>query len=195
MKLAEWARRNKIHPRTAERWFHNGILPVKAKQLETGTILILEEDVKIPNETSKVAIYARVSTRDQSEDLDRQLIRLKEYCAAKGYTIFKEVKEVASGMNDRRAKLTSLLEDKTIDTIVVEHKDRLTRFGYNMVDVLLRSNNRKIEVMNESECKDDLVEDFIDIITSMCSRIYGKRSAKNKRDNMVKELKYEKEEE
>jgi len=190
MKLAEWARKNSIHPRTAERWFHNGTLPVKAKQLSTGTILSLEEDSAVLPDL-KVAIYGRVSTSHQKDDLKRQIKRLRNYCSSKGYKITKEVMEIASGMNDNRDKLNGILKDKSFNLIVVEHKDRLTRFGFNMLKNVLESQNRKIEVINESEFKEDLVQDFIDIITSMCSKIYGKRSAKNKQERMIKEIRDE----
>jgi len=187
MKLAEWARRNNIHPRTAERWFHKGTLPVKATQLETGTILILDEDKDIKVE-DRVVIYGRVSTSHQREDLERQMERLRSYCSSNGYKIYKEYKEIASGMNDNRKKLNKILSDKTINVIIVEHRDRLTRFGFNMLKSSLKANKRKIEVINDSEFKEDLVQDFIDIITSMCSRIYGKRSSKNKKERLLKEL-------
>lgn len=65
-------------------------------------------------------------------------------------------------------------------TIVVEHKDRLTRFGFELIEAALSATNREIIVLNNTEEKMELVQDFIDVITSMCARIYGQRSAKNK---------------
>lgn len=183
MKLSEWSRKNGIHPRTAERWFHNGTLPVKAKQLETGTILVFEDEVK--EDIKNYALYARVSTNDQKEDLERQLKRIRNYASKNGYHISLEVKEIASGLNDNRKKLNSILINKSIDGIIIEHKDRLTRFGFNTLKTLLETYGREIIVINESECKDDIIQDFIDVITSMCSRIYGKRSAQNRKNKIL----------
>jgi len=189
MKLAEWARKNNIHPRTAERWFHKGILPVEAKQLPSGTILINNTEIKYT--TGNSVIYARVSTYDQKTDLKNQLIRLREFCASNGIIVKTEVSDIASGLNENRKNLINILKDATIDTIIVEHKDRLTRFGFNLINEILLSQNRRIIVMNETDLKDDIVQDFVDVITSMCSRIYGKRSAKNKREKLIKTIKEE----
>lgn len=100
---------------------------------------------------NKVAIYARVSNNDRKDELDTQIKRLRDYCASKGYEIVKEVKEIASGMNDGRKKLSNLLLENDWDAIVVENKDRLTRFGYNYIDILLNKSGKKIVVINEAE--------------------------------------------
>ena len=178
MKLSEWARKNNIQYMTAHRWFKSGILPVPAIQLETGTILI-QNEIPVQN-TKEVVLYARVSSHDQKEDLDRQLSRLRDYATANGYKIINEFKEIASGMNSKRPKLLSILNEQKYKNIMVEHKDRLTRFGFELISAALQSNSRNILVINDTEEKMDLVQDFIDVITSMCGRIYGKRSASNK---------------
>ena len=104
--------------------------------------------------------------------LNEQLERLKNYASAKGYKVHKEVTEIGSGINDSRKKLETLLKDKDINLIIVEHKDRLTRFGFNFLEILLKNENRKIEVINNAESeKEDLIQDFISIITSFCARI------------------------
>jgi predicted site-specific integrase-resolvase len=85
--------------------------------------------------------------------------------------------------------LLQLLVDKEIDIILVEHKDRLTRFGFNYIETLLTTQNRKIEVINNIEDnKDDLIQDFVSIITSFCARIYGQRRNKRKTEKLIKEL-------
>ena len=107
----------------AWRWYKAGLLD--AYQLPTKTIVVREPVAK-PT-ASKIALYARVSSADQKDDLTRQLERLRDYAAAQGYTVSKEVVELASGLNDSRPKLAKLLTDTTISTIMVEHTDRLTR--------------------------------------------------------------------
>ena len=98
-------------------------------------------------------------------------MRLREYAAARGYQISKEVVEIGSGLNDQRPKLSKLLSDRSVGKIIVEHKDRLTRFGFNYIAMLLATDGRSIEVMNESDTKDELVDDFVSVITSMAARI------------------------
>lgn len=156
--------------------FRSGSLPIRSEQLSTGTIIVYPESEKKPS----CALYARVSSRDQKDDLDRQMDRLRDYAANKGLHVVSEEAEIGSGLNGKRKKLLSLLSDNKVSMIVVEHRDRLTRFGFPYIEASLSSAGRKIVVLNDTEEKMDLVQDFIDVVTSMCSRIYGKRSAKNK---------------
>ena len=101
-----------------------------------------------------------------------------DYCAAKGDQVTAVVKEIGSGVNDARPKLLKLLTDPTIGLIVVEHKDRLTRFGFNDIEQLLGRQGRKIEGINLAENgKEDLIQDFVSIVTSFCARLYGRSSA------------------
>lgn len=103
------------------------------------------------------------------------------YCNAKGYKVDGVVTEVGSGLNDKRPKLEQMLLDKTITHIVVEHKDRLARFGLNYIIKLLEIDNRTIEIINNTENdRDDLMEDFVSIITSFTARLYGQRRTKRK---------------
>ena len=182
MKLSEWARRNGVCYKTARRWFASGQLPVPAKKMDTGTVLVL-----CPNEIeSKVAcIYARVSSHDQKEDLDRQVERLISFCTARGFVIRSIVREIGSGLNGNRAKLIKLLSDPTISVLVVENRDRLVRFGFCYLESCMKASGRSIVVSCEEERRDDLVQDFVDLATSMCAKIYGKRSAANRAKRAV----------
>jgi putative resolvase len=182
MKLRTWAEKQGISYKTAWRLFRSGALPVRSEQLSTGTILVYETE---PIST-KIAIYVRVSSRDQLEDLDRQLNRLRDFCASKGWTVAEEVREIGSGLNGKRKKLISLLSDPSITHIVVEHRDRLCRFGFDLLESTLSANKRKIVVLNEGEIKNDLVRDFVEVVTCMCARIYGKRSARNRAARAIK---------
>lgn len=185
MKLSTWARQNGVSYRTARRWHKNGTLPVPAKTLETGTIFVYgEESAKA--DSGKVGIYSRVSSRDQAEDLARQTSRLKDFCAARGLIVSQIVEEIGSGLNGRRKRLLSVLGNPGITTLVVENRDRLARFGFDFIETSLKAAGRNIIVMCDEERTDDLVADFTDLATSMCARIYGNRSAKNRALRAVK---------
>ena len=117
--------------------------------MPTRTIIVREPLAQ--QSVSKIALYARVSEAYQKEDVARQLQRLRDYAAARGYIVAKEVVEIASGLNDSRPKLAKLLTDTTISTIIVEHKDRLTRFGFVYIRKLLEVQQRRIEVVFETD--------------------------------------------
>lgn len=117
---------------------------------------------------------------------------MKDYCASKGYQIAVEVKEIASGVNDARPKLLSLLKDASITLIVVEHKDRLTRFGFRYLETLLEMQGRQIEVVNLADNgTEDLLQDLTAIISSFCARLYGQRRAKRQASTIVEQLEKE----
>ena len=99
------------------------------------------------------------------------------------------VKEVGSGVNDSRPKFLELLADSTITHIVVEHKDRATRFGFRYIETLLEQQGRVIEVVNQAENgREDLITDLVAIVSSFAARLYGQRRAKRKTDVIVKAL-------
>jgi putative resolvase len=106
----------------------------------------------------------------------RQMQRLRGYAAARGYPVVAEAIEMASGLNDERPKLKKLLTDQRVGVLVVEHRDRLTRFGYGYLATLLAQQGRRVEAIYPSDSGDGLVEDFIAVITSMAARIYGRRT-------------------
>src|SRR2546423_11172776 len=144
MRLSQYAKQMNVSYKTAFRWWRAGRLD--AYQLDTGTIIVRDPlpETKAPK---GIALYARVSTQGQKADLERQVERLKMYAASRGYQVTKVVQEIASGMNDNRPKLMKLLTDPTIGMIVIEHRDRLTRFGFNYLEQLLKMQERQLEVM------------------------------------------------
>lgn len=178
MKLSAYARKLGISYQTAWRWYSDGRLD--AYQTSTGTIIVRESS----DGPKGVALYARVSGADQKQDLERQVERLQTYAIARGYKVDKVVTELASGLNDTRPKLTALLKDMSIGVIVVEHRERLTRFGFNYIVNLLETQGRTVEVVLPQETKDDLVEDFLAVITSMCARLYGRRGNKHRAERL-----------
>ena len=176
MKLSMWAKKQGVSYRTAWRWFKNGKLPVSVEQTSSGTILVKDE----PTDSNQVAIYARVSSSDQKNDLDRQVSRLVMFANSQKMVIAKTVVEIGSALNGHRSKLKKLLSDSNVKIIIVEHEDRLTRFGFEFIVSALAAEKRRIIVMDQSELKDDLVQDMIEVLTSFCARLYGRRSAKSR---------------
>jgi putative resolvase len=187
MKLADWARKYGLKYKTAFRLFQQQKLPVKAVQLETGTILVEDTPLFAPTTLTNF-VYCRVSSHAKKDDLERQAARCNEFCAANGWKVEQTVKEIASGLNDKRPKLTKLL-DGSPKRIIVEHKDRLTRFGFNYFDTLLPLLGYELCVINrDAEDEHDLMKDFIAIITSFCCRLYGLRRGNNKSARVKKLL-------
>ena len=185
MKLSDYAKKLGISYKTAWRYFKDGKLD--AYQTHTGTVIV--KDVETKSRNIKVAIYCRVSSTENKDNLEKQKQRLLDFCSAKGYKVESVVTEIGSGVNDARKKWVELLRDKTLNLIVVEHKDRFTRFGFNAIKVLLNNEDRGIEVINETNGeKEDLLQDLISIITSFCARIYGLRRSKRKTETIIKEL-------
>ena len=188
MKLSDYAKKLGVSYRTAWNYYKEGRL--NSYQTHTGTIIIKDE---MQGEGKKIAIYCRVSSAENKNNLESQKNRLLNYCAAKGYKVNKVVTEIGSGVNDARKQWLSLLADKTINVIVVEHKDRFTRFGFNAYMVLLNNEGRNLEVVNETNnVKEDLMQDLVSIITSFCARLYGLRRSKRKTEKIIEELKSDK---
>ncbi|MCC5616236.1 IS607 family transposase [Nostoc sp. CHAB 5836] len=181
MKLSEYAKSIGVSYKTAWRMWKRGDL--KAEQLPSGTVI-----VKLDNPITKgVVIYARVSSSENKSNLDSQAERLESYCIAKGYQIIRIVKEVGSGVNDNRRKLIDLLNKSDYSLIVCEHKDRLSRVGFNYLKVLLNQTGRDIEVVNLAyDRTDDLMHDLVSIVTSFCARLYSIRRRSRQTECIIK---------
>ncbi len=149
--------------------------------MPTGTILVKEPETA----PQAVALYARVASADQKADLDRQIARLAAYASQQGWAVTKVVSEIGSGMNGHRPKLLGVLSDPKLTTIVVEHRDRLMRFGFEYVEAALAAQGRRIVVVEPGEVKDDLVQDMIEVLTSFCARLSGRRSARNRAERAL----------
>jgi putative resolvase len=180
MNLTEWARTQGIAPRTAYRWFREGTLPVPAERVGPRTILVNIDANSSPSVTGGVGVYARVSSHDQKADLDRQTARLSEWAAKAGHRVVRIESEIASGMSGGRAKARRLLADPTVTMVVVEHRDRLGRMNVELVEAALSATGRCLVVLDDGEVDDDLVHDMVEVLTSFCARLYGRRSAKNR---------------
>ena len=180
MKLSDYAKKNSISYQTAWNHFKAGKIP-NAHQLSTGTIVI-----DAPTKEGITVIYSRVSSSQNRNNLKAQSERLQAFCAAKGWEVGAVVEECASGLNDSRPKLNKILSDRNVIRIVVEHKDRLTRFGFNHLKLLFPG---EIIVINQTDDKEsEIIEDLISIVTSFCARLYGNRRSKRKTERIVAEL-------
>ncbi|GAX57575.1 IS607 family transposase [Streptomyces olivochromogenes] len=186
MNLTEWARAQGIAPRTAYRWFREGTLPVPAERVGPRTILVNIDANTSPSVTGGVGLYARVSSHDQKPDLERQTARLAEWAAKAGHTVVRIESEIASGMNGGRTKARRLLADPKVTIVVVEHRDRLGRMNTELVEAALEAAGRRLVVLDAGEVEDDLVRDMVEVLTSFCARLYGRRSAKNRAKKALK---------
>ncbi|MCC5664785.1 IS607 family transposase [Nostoc sp. CHAB 5784] len=189
MKLSDYAKTLGISYLTAWRHYKAGKIPYPTEQLPTGTVIVDYDPKKISGGVVKVAIYARVSSAENKDNLDRQAERLSQYAIAKGYQIAYVIKEIGSGLNDNRKKLEKLFLKDDYDILLVEHKDRLGRFGTHYIDILLKRLGVNLEVVNLSDNgRDELMQDLVAIITSFAARLYGQRRAKRKTEKIVETL-------
>lgn len=186
IKLSQFAKDNNITYKTAYSWVVNNLMPNKIEYSPSGSIFVVIEEDSINNKPCY--IYSRVSTHTKKDDLLRQVDRCKAFCEAKGLSVEKIYKEVGSGMNDNRSQLVKLL-NQPIGTIIVEHKDRLTRFGFNYIETLYTKLGGSIVVINKDETEEhDLMKDLVSVITSFCCRLYGMRRGYNKANELKNKI-------
>ena len=189
MKLSDYAEELGISYQTAWKHFKAGKIPYPTRKLPSGTIIVDYHQKSKDDIKGTAAIYARVSSAENKENLERQAQRLVEYATARGYKIQYVVKEVGSGLNDNRKKLADLLNKSDYDILIVEHRDRLARFGTNYLDLLLKRCNIELDIVNQVEDKkDDLMTDLVAIITSFSARLYGQRRGKRKTEKIIATL-------
>lgn len=183
MKLSQYCKKNGISYRTGYQWFRDGHIK-NAHQTPTGTILI---DEPLSDTKERVVVYARVSTYERSGCLDGQVKRCVDFANARGLEVHQVYKEIGSGMNDNRKKFWKMI-DSHPTTIIVENKDRLTRFGFNYIERLL-DGRCKVLVLNTNNDESDPIKDMISVVTSFCCRLYGMRRGINKSKKIEKIMK------
>lgn len=143
----------------------------------------------------KNIVYCRVSTYLQKDNLERQKQRLFDYCACNGIIVSDYFEDIASGMNFNRInfkKLINMILNKEVDNIVIEYKDRLLRFGFDLIQHICSYCNTKIIIINTSETGDyrkEITNDMIAIIHHFCMKLYGSRKSKMKVKEIQKTLK------
>ena len=185
MKLTDWAKKQGVCYRSAWNYFHANKIS-GAYRLPSGAIIVPEE--KLIRQDFTIT-YSRVSSSENKDNLESQSRRLIDFCNAKGWVTNLNIKEIGSGLNDKRKKLEDILRKHKPTRLVVEHKDRLCRFGFNYIKILCEHIDCELVVINESESeKEDLIQDFVSVITSFCARIYGQRRSKRKTEKLIREL-------
>ena len=130
MKLSEYAKKNSMTYQSAWNHFNKGLIP-NARQLPSGTVVI--DEIVENDKPEYVIVYARVSSSENKDNLNSQAERLTQFCTAKGWVVNAVVKECGSGLNDNRPKLIKIFKERKATKLVIEHKDRLTRFGFNYI--------------------------------------------------------------
>ena len=166
ISLTAWGRLYGFDKDITARMHHAGKLPpeLQIEQLPNGRYYVV-----VPPE----------------DDLDRQVGRVVEWATQQGYRPGDVVKETGSGLNGNRRLLRRLVADPTVGTIVVEHRERLSRFGFEYVEAALAGRGACILVMEEGELEDDLVRDVTEVMTSLCARLYGRRSARRRAERAL----------
>ena len=173
--LRNWDKEGKLKPSYVK---SNGY-----RYYSAASILSYTQERKTKKNLNVVG-YARVSSKKQTDDLERQVNNLKEYLSNK-YDNFDIITDIGSGINYNKPGLLKLIEKinrKEVDLIVVLYKDRLLRFGFELVEHFANLNNVKIEVLYKLDKTQDeeLVEDLVQIITVFSCKIQGKRKSKTK---------------
>ena len=178
IRLTDWGRQYGLDPQSTWRMLTEGRLPAHLQVERVGRLwyVVLPDDEPVLLTVG----YARVSSHDQKSQLEPQANRLWAYSGQNSIAMDRVVSEVASGLNDRRPKLRRLLSDPKVGTILIEHPDRLARFGVGMVEAMLEARGGGLLVIEDKEVDDDLVRDMTEILTCFCARLYGRRSAANR---------------
>ena len=193
LRPSAYARRMGVSYRTILNQYYAGEIP--GMRDATNHILLQNPFKKSvitrsEHDAPKAVLYARVSSTVNKQSLDGQIERMREYAAARGYNIIREEREIASGLDDKRQKLNIIRSDDSWDVLIVEHRDRLTRFGWGYFSILNRLDQR-VESINNADNKDqEIVDDLISIITSFCGKIYGS-NRKKKTMRIINDVKNE----
>lgn len=193
LNLKEVERMLNVSKSTLQRWDNEGKLVAlrtngghrRYKESEILSI-IGEKSPEVAN-NAVVATYARCSTSDQQArgDIERQSSRIFEYCAKRGYKVEHIIKDMGSGLNDKRkgfVKLCDLVVNKKINKVVIEHKDRLTRFQYNLIEFFFKSYGVEIELVDKKDYtpQEELANDMMMLIASFSGKLYSLRAKENR---------------
>ena len=194
-KLNEFSRLIGRSVKTLQRWDVEGTLIAhrnpKDRRYYTHDQYLKYIGVKA-DDTKKIIVYSRVSSANQKQDLASQKKALEKYCEAHGYCVDTWMSEIGSGLNYNRKQFNKLLEDielGQISKVIIAHKDRLVRFGFEWFESFAKRHGTKIEVMNQESLspEEEMTKDLLSIIHCFSSRLYGLRKYKKNINDMVKE--------
>jgi putative resolvase len=175
MQRPDWARQQGISDSTAWRWVRVAKLPVPARHSPPGTI-----PVEAPRPESTTVHSARVPSADPNENRERHVHRLQAVAHAQGGTAVNVVTDIGSGGNGHRTNLRRILRDPQVVRMVIEHRDRLARFGCAVPEAALAATGRHVVVRADGDVTDDPVHDVLDIRPSACGHRDGRRSARRR---------------
>lgn len=144
------------------------------------------------DDTKKIIVYSRVSSANQKQDLISQKKALEKYCEVHGYCVDAWISEIGSGLNYTRKQFNKLFEEIAlgqISKVIIAHKDRLVRFGFEWFESFAKRHGTKIEVMNQESLspEEEMTKDLLSIIHCFSSRLYGLRKYKKNINAMIKE--------
>lgn len=187
LSIGKFAKTVGVTTTTLRRMHQSGEL-IPAHISNGGTRYYSTEQLKLFQSSNNERIvigYCSVSTPSQKDDLETQVQNVKSYMYAKGYK-FDIIKDIGSGINYKKKGLKELInriENNEVSKVVILYKDRLIRFGFELIEYLCEINNVEIEVIDNSECskEKELTDDLIQVITVFANRLYGQHSKKTKR--------------
>ena len=176
-----------VSVKTLQRWDREGILKSNRtptnRRYYTYDQYLQFKGINVETDSRQLVIYARVSTRNQKDDLQNQVSFLRQFCNARGLIVDQCIEDYGSGLNYNRKKWNNLLEqvmEQKIKTIVITHKDRFIRFGYDWFEKFCAKFNTNIIVVNNEELspQEELVQDIVSILDVFGYRLYGLRKYK-----------------
>jgi len=193
--IAQFSEMTGYAVKTLQKWDRDGKLtPLRTP---TNRRLYTDEHVRLlrgskVDERRKVTVYMRVSSQAQKPDLKNQRLALEQFCAARGFSVDDWIEEIGGGLNFKRPKFLSIITEITtgrLDKLVIAHKDRLTRFGFDLVAHLAQENGCEIVVLNTESLspEQELVQDLMTITHCFSARLYGLRSYKKALQKAVKD--------
>lgn len=187
IKVNEYAKLMKVHRNTVIRWAKQG----KIETIRPDRIILIKNPHYTetePQTQNKWIGYARVSSHDQKTSLINQENTILKY-ANKNNILLDSIKtEIGSGFNEKRKTLNTILETPHTN-IIIEHRDRLSRSNFKLIESSLKAQNRQIIVIDDKEIENDLVQELSEFLMSKCASIYGKRDARKKAEQTAKEVK------
>ena len=193
VNISEAARILGVTTTTLRNWDKKGLLKPdeltkgKARRYRIESLRNINRNIIFTKDDLKTIAYARVSSHDQKEDLNRQVQLLELYCAKHGYK-YEVIQDIGSGMNYYKKGLTKLIDlilDNQVQRLILTHKDRLLRFGAELVFSICEVKNVEVIIINQGDetpsFEEELAKDVLEIITVFSARLYGSRSKKNKK--------------
>ncbi|MEG4573819.1 IS607 family transposase [Microcoleus sp. N3A4] len=193
-KVAEFGKLIGVSSSTLRRWESEGkLIPDRTlgnQRLYTENHLSIARNLKTGKTPNRVIVYCRVSSAGQKQDLLRQTQAMEQFCLAQGISITDSIQEIGGGLNFRRPKFLQIIQWAILGEVkmlYVAHKDRLCRFGFELVEQILQWNGGTVIVANAETLSphEELTQDLLSIIDCFSSRLYGLRKYKAKVKNIV----------